>query len=46
MDNVKPEQWSHINMITLSKSGDLSKTKNNRGISLSSVVVRLVNKTF
>ena len=43
-DNVKPEQWSEIDMIPLPKTGDLSDTGNYRGISLSSIVARFVNK--
>jgi hypothetical protein len=33
-----PEQWSVINIILISKSGDLSLGSNYRGISLSSIV--------
>ena len=43
-DNVKPEQWSEIDMLPLPKPGDLSDTGNYRGISLSSIVAKLVNK--
>ena len=39
-DNVKPEQWSE--MIPLPKTGDLSDTGNYRGISLSSIVAKVV----
>ena len=42
-DNVKPDQWSEIDMLPLLKSGDLSLTANYRGISLSSMVAKLVN---
>ena len=43
-ESMKPDQWSEIDMIPLPKSGDLSSTQNYRGISLSSVVSKLVNK--
>ena len=43
-DNIKPDQWSEIDMPPLPKSGDLSLTANYRGISLSSMVAKLVNK--
>jgi len=41
-DNGKPEQWSE--MVPLPKTGDLSDTGNYRGISLSSIVAKFVNK--
>ena len=41
---VKPQQWSEIDLIPLPKSGDLSDTGNYRGISLSSIVAKIVNK--
>ena len=43
-DNIKPDQWSEIDMLPPPKSGDLSLTANYRGISLSSMVAKLVNK--
>ena len=43
-DNINPDQWSEIDMLPLPKSGDLSLTANYRGISLSSMVAKLVNK--
>ena len=43
-DNVKPDQWSEIDMIPLPKAGDLSDTGNYRGISLSSIIAKFVNK--
>ena len=36
-DNIKPDQWSEIDMLPLPKSGDLSLAANYRGISLSSM---------
>ena len=42
--NLKPRQWSEIDMLPVPKSGDLSDTGNYRGISLTSVVAKLVNK--
>ena len=43
-DNNKPDLWSEIDMLPLPKSGDLSLTAYYRGISLSSMVAKLVNK--
>ena len=40
-ENLKPDQWSNIDILTLPKSGDLSNTTNYRGISLSSMVVKI-----
>ena len=44
IEKVKPKQWSEIDMVPLPKSGDLSDTNNCRGISLSSIVAKFVNK--
>ena len=44
LSGEKPDQWSIINIIALPKSGDLSNTTNYRGIALSSLVAKLVNK--
>ena len=44
VDNKKPEQWSEIDLIPLPKSGDLGDTGNYRGINLSSVVAKVINK--
>ena len=38
----KPKQWSEIDMIPIPKSGDLSNTQNYRGISLTSVIAKIV----
>ena len=43
-DELKPDQWSMIDLIPIPKSGDLSNVSNYRGISLSSVVAKVVNK--
>eukprot|EP00794_Sanderia_malayensis_P005809 gene5809-6507_t len=43
-DSLKPDQWSEIDILPLPKSGDLSDTSNYRGISLSSLVAKLINK--
>ena len=43
-ENLKPDQWSEIDILPLPKSGDLSNTTNYRGISLSSMVAKLINK--
>lgn len=40
----KPRQWSDINLLPLPKTGNLSLTSNYRGIGLSSIVAKLVNK--
>ena len=40
----KPQQWSDINLIPIPKSGDLGYTTNYRGIGLSAVVTKMVNK--
>ena len=37
-ENVKPEQWSEVSMITIQKSRNLSDRNNYRGISLASTV--------
>ena len=44
LEEKKPEQWSLLNIIPIPKSGDLSKGGNYRGISLSSIVVKIFNK--
>ena len=44
IDGEKPEQWSLIDIVPLPKSGDLSLYANYRGISLSSIVSKLVNR--
>lgn len=44
LDGEKPEQWSNSELKPLPKSGDLSTTDNYRGISLSVIAAKLVNK--
>lgn len=44
INGEKPQQWSDINIIPLPKSGDLGLTGNYRGIALSAVVAKVVNK--
>ena len=44
VEGLKHAKWSEIYLITLPKYGDLSDAGNYRGISLSSVVAKLVNK--
>ena len=44
VENQKPQQWSDINLIPIPKTGDLGFTANYRGIALSSVVAKLVNR--
>ena len=43
MDCELPRHWTIINIIPIPKSGDLTKTDNYRGISLSSVVAKVYN---
>jgi len=40
----KPDQWSETDMKPLPKSGDLGLTDNYRGIALSSVAAKIINK--
>ena len=42
----KPQQFSDINIIPLPKTGDLGDTTNYRGIGLSAVVAKTVNKLW
>ena len=44
MDRELPRHWTIINIIPIPKSGDLTKTDNYRGISLSSVVAKVYNR--
>ena len=44
IDGEKPQQWSDINLIPLPKAGDLGYTTNYRGIALSQVIAKMVNK--
>ena len=44
LEGEKPDQWSESDMKPLPKSGDLSITDNYRGIALSSVAAKLVNR--
>ena len=44
MKGEKPEQWSISNIIPLPKKGDLGDPKNYRGISLSSLVAKTLNR--
>ena len=43
-DGLKPNQLSEIDLLPIPKSGNISLTKNYRGIALSSVVAKLFNK--
>ena len=43
-EDVKPKQWSEVDILPLPKAGDLSDPRNYRGISLSSIVAKVVNK--
>ena len=44
MEGKKPDQFSVLNINPIPKSGDLGLTGNYRGISLTSLVAKLVNK--
>ena len=44
MENVRPDLWSYMNIIPVSKSGDLSNTNNYRGISLMCIIAKMYNK--
>ena len=44
MDRELPRHWTIINIIPIPKSGDLTKTDNYRGISLSFVVAKVYNR--
>ena len=44
INNEKPQQWSDVDINPLPKSGDLSLTTNYRGIALSAVAAKMVNK--
>ncbi|XP_062577713.1 uncharacterized protein LOC134239565 [Saccostrea cucullata] len=43
-NNDKPDTWSFMNIVTVPKSGDLSKTDNYRGISLICIIVKIYNR--
>ena len=44
LKNEKPDQWSKLDIIPVPKKGDLSCTDNYRGISLSSIVSKTINR--
>ena len=44
LDNVSPEQFSTLNILPIPKSGDLSVTSNYRGIALTSLVAKVINR--
>lgn len=44
LNHEKPQQWSDINLLPLPKQGDLGYTNNYRGIALSAVAAKMVNK--
>ena len=44
LEGEKPKQWSDSDLKPLPKSGDLSTTETYRGISLSVIAAKLVNK--
>ena len=44
LDSHKPQQWSDINIPPLPKDGDLSNASNYKGIGLSAMMSKVVNK--
>ena len=44
ISNEKPQQWSDVDIKPLPKAGDLGFTTNYRGIALSAVAAKMVNK--
>ena len=44
LDGYKPQHWSDINILPLPKDGDLSNASNYRGIGLSAMMTKVVNK--
>ena len=44
MDGQMPDQLGILNLIPLPKSGDLSKTGNYRGIALTSLIMKTINR--
>ncbi|KAL5260700.1 hypothetical protein ACHWQZ_G010752 [Mnemiopsis leidyi] len=43
-DGLIPEQWKHSNIVPVPKKGDLTKADNYRGISLTSIVSKTLNR--
>jgi hypothetical protein len=44
IDHEMPDQWTILNIVPIPKSGDLTKTDNYRGKSLTSVVAKVYNR--
>ena len=44
MDGEIPDQWKHMNIVPVPKKGDLTKTENYRGIALTSIVSKTLNR--
>ena len=44
VDKIVPEQWRISNIIPVPKKGDLTDTNNYRGISLTSLVAKMLNR--
>ena len=42
--NIKPNQWAELDLIPIPKPGDLTTPENYRGITLMSIMAKLVNK--
>ena len=46
VDKIVPEQWRISNIIPVPKKGDLTDTNNYRGISLTSLVAKMLNRVI
>ena len=44
LNNETPEQFATLNILPIPKSGDLSVTANYRGIALTSLVAKVINR--
>ena len=44
IDKRKPEQWSILNIVPVPKKGDLTNPNNYRGIALTSIVAKILNR--
>ena len=44
MEKQIPDQLGILNLLPLPKSGDLSKTENYRGIALTSLIMKTINR--
>ena len=44
VDGDVPDQWKHLNIVPVPKKGNLTKVDNYRGIALTSIVSKTLNK--